>query len=109
MSIEEPLSWKMTHSDAPYQTHVIRGKSLETAISNWFRNVMRVYDADHDGSDHYDVKITDEFGELHCFRVTHSWWIEYDPEWSIHNSVEVERADPAEVNVPHPGRDWLHL
>ena len=54
----------------------------------------QVYDADICG----DVKTQFAFeieGKRHYYVGTYSWWIDYDPEWELHDEVYYEQAvDP---------------
>lgn len=80
------------------------------------RNVVSVIDSNHHvndadvcgDEDHYAVT-TEDFKTFTFHKVAHSWWMEYSPEWEIHNTFDYEEVDAVPFEFPTAIRDWIIL
>ena len=94
---EKPTPWKS-----------INASSFTDVINRYYSDEIRVHDADNGGEDVYFFGISD--GEsTKYFRIDHSWYIYWDPDWNIDNNIEINEIPSGEA-VGIPGdRDWVEL
>jgi hypothetical protein len=97
-SIVRPKNWV----DVPDNSH-------EKFIENYFNKNIRIHDADNCGEDEYYFGISDSTGTKY-YKLIHSWWIDYDPEWRFHNEKEIMAVDKTEASkYVCSDRDWIIL
>ena len=77
----------------------------EAQILDEIRKDCWVYDADTCGDDTLYVA----FSSGKYYKIYHDWYITYDPEWEIHNSVEITEVRKEETKDIVSDRDWLIL
>lgn len=68
-----------------------------------------VNDADVCGDEDYYAVTTEDFKTFKFHKVSHSWWMEYSPEWEIHNIFDYEEVDSVPFTFPTAIRDWIIL
>lgn len=87
-----PRAWKET------------ALTSETMVINkYFNEHMRVYDADTCGDD----TVYFAFSTGKYYRVVHSWWITDEPEWTMHNNLDVEEISASEAEGIPSDSDWM--
>lgn len=73
-------------------------------MGEFFRNELELYDADNGGDDEYIFA----FDNGDFYKLTHDWWITYNPEWEIHNTYFYEKIDITKVpSWMQKYRDWI--
>lgn len=86
--------WKESALDDPVSI-------METYEENVF-----IYDADYCGEE----KFFFAFGNGEYWKMTHSWWIETDPDWYVGNEFGYEKVSKSEANDKIiSDRDWIIL
>lgn len=107
---------KYTHSENTYFRYGIDGNKapkpwLMSALDDpvkimehFIHNECWVYDADTCGDDTYLFS----FDNGEAYTLEHSWWIDYDPEWVIHNEWTWEKVTPSSLpSWMRVERDWI--
>lgn len=88
-----PKSWLSSTAKDPMEV-----------MHNYYREHLYVYDADNGGDE--EVIFVFENGQF--FRLTHEYWITYDPEWEIHNCYYIDVASADKVpDWMKTRRDWI--
>jgi len=72
-------------------------------IMSHFRKFVQVHDADICG----DKIMFFEFDNGNCYRLSYSWWIEYDPEWDLKEEIEITKVKKEETKNLYSNRNWL--
>lgn len=82
--------------------------SAEIAVHRFAREEFWAWDADSCGTDRYSVIAIDSRGDETFYNISHSWWIDCNPDWEILNQYEIEKVDESALNFPVVrDRDWL--
>jgi hypothetical protein len=103
------MTFRVFHSDMKYES---KWETVETDIFIWMSDYVlknyRIYDADHCGDESVEF-VVDREGELSFYRFTYSWWIDYDPEWDLKDSIHYEVVPEVKFSYPAIDRDWIKL
>lgn len=76
----------------------------EKVMGKYHRDELYTYDADT--CDNGDVFFVFDDGK--AFKMEWSYWMDYDPEWEIHNEWHSEEIDITDTPLwMHKERDWL--
>ena len=79
-------------------------------IENYYYNKCYVNDADTCGNS--EIEFAFSMGGaspiVNYYELSYSWWIEYDPEWEIHNEHYITKINSPEFKFPSD-RDWIDL
>lgn len=84
--------------------------NFEEYFESLIREKEYYCDADVCGIRNFYFVVKTETGNK-FYKVSHSWYIDYDPEWEIFNEYETEELTelPKHVKYPNKTRDWLNL
>jgi len=63
----------------------------------WVKDHEWVWDSDNSG-DNTAFWVVIDGDKVIYYRVKHEWWIEYNPEWEIHNQFEIAVIDKAAID-----------
>ena len=64
-------------------------------FTNWVKEENWAWDADNCGDTTMFFVVVSDDGLVFYYEVKHSWWIEYNPDWEIHNEFEITLINPA--------------
>lgn len=103
----------MFHSQMPFTSQWkainLDGKSVKDAIEEYSHREFYVGDADNCGDETIEFVVRQDGKPDTFYSVYHNWWITYDPEWEIHNEIEIETINSVRFKYPTKDRDWLKL
>lgn len=102
---------QVRYSEQAYQDTWIEwdsGISAPLQILNYLREEYWVHDAHTCGGQTFQFVVRENHTET-CWEVTHSWWIEHDPEWCLLNEFDIEQKQSVSFPYPAVNRDWLTL
>lgn len=93
-----------------YKPEEVKATSHQAAADKWMQDEMYVWDADFCGSDTEYFAVSDG-SVTKYYKAKVEWWIDYNPEWEIHNVfelVEITR-DEAKTHEVVDHRDWMFV
>ncbi len=73
-------------------------------IEDYYRNNGYVYDADICG----DAEIFFIFDNGEAYRLSYDWYIDFNPDWGIHNNYTISSIEPNSFNYPS-NKDWIDV
>lgn len=93
-----------------YDPKEILAVSHEGAANAWMREEMYTRDADNCGTDVEYIAVSDG-SETKYYKAKAEWWIDYDPEWTIHNEFELNEItrEEAKAHDVIDNRDWVFI
>lgn len=66
-------------------------------FAHWVKEEEWVWDSDNCG-DRTEFYVVMDGDKVTYWKVEHSWWIDYEPEWEIHNVFEITEIDRSGVD-----------
>lgn len=76
----------------------------KAVVEAYYHKHLFVYDADICGNEEMDFS----FSTGKAFKLESSYWIEYNPEWEIHNEYYITEIDMKELpSWMQKERDWI--
>lgn len=88
----KPHAWKVTELT-----------DERALIEKYWYDECWVYDADSCG----DEILFFAFDTGKFFKLSYGWYMDYDPEWQIHNYHEIEEVSKDKTENLVADRDWL--
>lgn len=76
-------------------------------IEKFYYDNCFIYDADICGDRSVEFAFEID-GKIEYYKLDYSWYIDYDPEWEIHNEFTIEKIEKPKTRFP-ANRDWLIL
>lgn len=79
----------------------------EKIIKDFYYEKCYVHDADICGDDIVEFAFEIK-GKIIYYRMSYDWYIDYDPEWDIHNNFDIKKINEPTFNFPG-NRDWINV
>lgn len=102
---------RMRHSDQAYTDAWImldHNKSIKAQLERFMEDHYWIYDADVCGHETVEF-VVDHDGDVTFWQAEHAWWIDWDPEWELHNEIDINQVDGVNWKYPRIDRDWMIL
>lgn len=87
---------------------VIDAATAVQAVEKYVDDHIRIYDADECGDQTQYFAVASD-GQTSYYRVVYSWYIDWNPEWQLIDSVEIEQVTNDQTWGLIGDRDWINV
>jgi hypothetical protein len=110
MEIVEIPIFRLSCSESKFEWESIEAKTAESAINKYYNDSIRIHDADTCGDFKMSFWTISPTGEERFWNASYSWYIDYTPEWTLIDNLELEECSKEDMKLPMVAdRDWLRL